>query len=120
MSGFDRGLDAPVGPAGVAHGGKAASSMARNRVAARAVTSVSGSVSMKRTLTSLWMAWTWQSISPGIKVRLPQSITRCFRRVDRRLAEFPDRVAFDQQLISATQFAERRLEQFEIPEQDLL
>jgi len=30
---------------------------------------------MKRTLTSLWMAWTWQSISPGINVRLPQSTT---------------------------------------------
>ena len=30
---------------------------------------------MKRTLTSLWMAWTWLSISPGIKVRLPQSMT---------------------------------------------
>jgi hypothetical protein len=54
---------------------KPRSSMARNRVAARAVTSVSGSASIMRTLTSLWMAWTWQSIRPGIKVRLPQSIT---------------------------------------------
>ena len=51
---------------------KPRSSMARNRVAARAVTSVSGNISMKRTLTSLWMACTWQSISPGINVRLPQ------------------------------------------------
>jgi hypothetical protein len=39
------------------------------------VTSVSGNISMKRTLTSLWMAWTWQSINPGINVRLPQSMT---------------------------------------------
>ena len=54
---------------------KPRSSMARNRVAARAVTSVSDNISMKRTLTSLWMAWTWQSISPGIRVRLPQSMT---------------------------------------------
>ena len=53
---------------------KPRSSMARNRVAARAVSSVSGIASMKRTLTSLWMACTWQSISPGISVRLPQSI----------------------------------------------
>ena len=54
---------------------KPRSSMARNRVAARAVTSVSGNISMKRTLTSLWMACTWQSINPGINVRLPQSMT---------------------------------------------
>jgi succinate dehydrogenase hydrophobic anchor subunit len=54
---------------------KPRSSMARNRVAARAAIRVSGIASMKRTLTSLWMACTWQSISPGIKVRLPQSIT---------------------------------------------
>ena len=53
---------------------KPRSSMARNRDAARAVIRVSGNISMKRTLTSLWMACTWQSISPGIKVRLPQSI----------------------------------------------
>ena len=26
-------------------------------------------------LTSLWIACTWESISPGIKVRPPQSIT---------------------------------------------
>jgi hypothetical protein len=39
------------------------------------VTRVSGGISMKRTLTSLWMACTWQSISPGIKMRLPQSMT---------------------------------------------
>jgi len=49
--------------------------MARNRVAARAVIRVSGIASMKRTLTSLWMAWTWQSINPGIKVRPAQSMT---------------------------------------------
>ena len=54
---------------------KPRSSMARNRDAARAVIRVSGIASMKRTLTSLWMAWTWLSISPGISVRLPQSIT---------------------------------------------
>src|SRR5262245_4329805 len=54
---------------------KPRSSIARSRVAARAVIKVSGSASMKRTLTSLWIACTWQSISPGIKVRLPQSIT---------------------------------------------
>src|SRR5258708_11833056 len=54
---------------------KPRSSMARNRVAARAVTSVIGIASRKRTLTSLWMACTWQSISPGINVRWPQSMT---------------------------------------------
>ena len=58
---------------------KPRSSMARNRVAARAAINVSGIASMKRTLTSLWMAWTWQSISPGIRVRLPQSITTASR-----------------------------------------
>jgi len=30
---------------------------------------------MKRILTSLWMTCTWASISPGIKVRPPQSMT---------------------------------------------
>src|SRR5450759_4916484 len=54
---------------------KPRSSMARNRVTARAVTRVSGNISMKRTLTSLWIACTWQSISPGINVRLPQLMT---------------------------------------------
>jgi hypothetical protein len=41
-------------------------------------------------------------------------------RLDRRLAELLDRIALDQQLISAAELAERRFEQFEIPEQDLL
>ena len=54
---------------------KPRSSMARSRVAARAVSKVSGIASMKRMLTSLWMTCTWQSISPGISVRPPQSIT---------------------------------------------
>ena len=54
---------------------KPRSSMARSRVAARAVSKVSGIASRKRMLTSLWMACTWQSIRPGISVRLPQSIT---------------------------------------------
>ena len=54
---------------------KPRSSMARSRVAARAVSNVSGIASMKRMLTSLWMTCTWQSIRPGISVRPPQSTT---------------------------------------------
>ena len=54
---------------------KPRSSMARSRVAARAVSRVSGIASMKRMLTSLWMTCTWQSIRPGISVRPPQSTT---------------------------------------------
>jgi hypothetical protein len=49
--------------------------MAPSRVAARAVSRVSGMASIRRMLTSLWMTWTWQSMRPGINVRPPQSTT---------------------------------------------
>ena len=45
------------------------------RSAARAVSSVRGTDSRLRILTSLRKTWTWQSIRPGISVRLPQSTT---------------------------------------------
>jgi len=75
---------------------------------------------MKRTLTSLW---------DGVDVAVDQSRhqgalaavdDRRIRRLDRRLAQFLDRVALDQQFISIAELAERRFEQLEIPEQDLL
>src|SRR6266852_2468209 len=51
------------------------SSIARIATAARAVIRVSGTCSSCRMSTSLSVTWTWQSISPGISVRPPQSIT---------------------------------------------
>src|SRR5580692_4176249 len=45
---------------------------------------------------------------------------RRIRRLDWRLAQFLDRGALDQQLISAPKLAEGRFAQFEILEQDLL
>ncbi len=41
-----------------------------------AVSSVSGTFSRLRKFTSVRNTWTWQSIRPGIRVRLPQSTTR--------------------------------------------
>ena len=43
--------------------------------AERAVSSVSGTLSRLRMFTSVRKTWTWQSIRPGIRVRLPQSTT---------------------------------------------
>jgi hypothetical protein len=54
---------------------KPRSIMARSRVPARAVSSVSGIASRKRTLTSLCITCTCASMRPGITVRPPQSTT---------------------------------------------
>jgi hypothetical protein len=48
------------------------------RRAARAVISVSGTLSMLRITTSDSTTWTWLSIRPGISVRPPQSMTSAF------------------------------------------
>ncbi len=49
--------------------------MARIELIARAVIKVSGTFSSCRMKTSLKTTWTWQSMSPGISVRPPQSMT---------------------------------------------
>src|SRR5262245_30494626 len=55
---------------------KPRSSMACMRAAPRAVIRVSGIASSARMLTSDRKTWTWQSISPGIRVRPPASSVR--------------------------------------------
>ena len=119
MSGFDGGLDSPVGAAGIAHGGEAAIEHgAQSRRCARrdqgqrhrfheanidlAVDGVHVAVDQSRHQRALAAV---DDIGLGC--------------LDRRLAEFLDRVAFGKQLVPAAQFAERGFEQFEIPEQDL-
>ena len=54
---------------------KPRSSMPFIRSADRAVSRVRGTCSRLRMLTSTRKTWTWQSIRPGIRVRLPQSTT---------------------------------------------
>src|SRR5437762_3370050 len=65
----------------------------------------------------------------GVDVAVDQPRHQCalaavddigFGRLDRSIAEFLDGVALDEQLIAAAELAKRRLQQFEILEQDLL
>ena len=69
--------------------------------------------------TSLKVTWTWLSIRPGIMVRPPQSTTVGARGLDRLVRRFLDLVALDQQLETALQLADFRLEQLEVLEQKL-
>jgi hypothetical protein len=69
--------DAPVGAARVADGREAAvESIASMRAAPRAVIRVSGIASSARMFTAERKTCTWQSISPGTRVRPPASSVR--------------------------------------------
>ena len=87
--------------------------------AARAVIKVSGTASRKRILTSLNVTWTWLSISPGIMVRPPQSITSAVVGLDRLPRHLAHGLAFDQKLEPALKLADLGFKQLEIPEQKL-
>src|SRR5258705_11439923 len=120
MPGFDRGLDAPIGAAGVTHGREAAVEHgAQPRRRARVD---------QRQRQHLHEAYIDLAVD-GMHVAIDQPRHQralaavddiSVSRLDRPLAEFLDGIALDEQLIAAAQLAERRLEQFEVPEQDLL
>ena len=69
-------------------------------------------------LTSLRKTWTWQSISPGISVRPPQSTHVRPRRLDRRVRDLADGLALDEELEAVPDLAHLRIEQPEVPEQE--
>ena len=69
--------------------------------------------------TSARKTWTWQSIRPGIRVRLPQSTTCALAALIGLDRHFLDSVALDQHLVAAARLVPARVEQIEIPEKDL-
>ncbi len=120
MPSLDRGLDAPVGPSGVADGGEAAvEHRAQPRRRAR------GDKRQRQRLHHPDIDLAVDGMDVAVdQARHQGALTAIdhggIRRLDGRFAQFLDRIAFDQQLIAAAKLAERRLEQLEIPEQDLL
>ena len=119
MSGLDGGLDAPVGPAGVTHRREAAvEHRAQSRGRAR------GDERQRQHLHEADIDLAVDGVHVAIDQSRHQGALAAVDDLgpgglDRPLAEFLDGVALDQELIAAAKLAERRLEQFEIPEQDL-
>src|SRR5450432_452979 len=116
MSGFDRGLDAPVGPAGVAYRGEAAVEHgAQSRRRTR------GDQSQRQHLHEADIDLAVDGMHVAVDQSRHQGAPAAVDDISlgdfyRRLAEFLDRIALDQQLIAAAKLAKRRLEQFEILE----
>ena len=119
MARFDRGLDAPVAAAGVAHRGEAAVEHG-----AQPCRRARGEQGQRQRLHEADVDLAVDDVHVAVDQprhqRAPAAVDDVsLRRLDRLVAPFPDRLAFDQQLIAAAQLAERGLEQLEILEQQL-
>ena len=98
---------------------KPRSIMPRISGAARAVMSVSGMFSRFRMFTSLRYTCTWQSISPGMSVRPPPSITVAPARHDRPVGDLADQLVLDEHLAAAQQSVLGGVEQLHVAEEIL-
>src|SRR5437588_6437220 len=118
VPGFNRGFDAPVGPACVAHRGESAvehGPHSRRRACGderqrQHLHEPDIDLAMDGVDVAIDQSWHQRAPAAVDDVSVP--------RLDRLVAEFLDRVALRKQLVAATKFAERWFKQFEISEQD--